>query len=93
MQVLGRRTEVTKVHVDIDPKDVIDQLQRKFVNSCKDPLMMGGEYINQDGYWESWQDTHGSGITQVYRKATEEEVKTMEAFKIMRTVIDTPISK
>jgi len=93
MQIVGRRTEVTKVNVDIDPIEVIDKLQTKFVNSCKDPEMMGGEYINQEGFWESWQDTHGSGITEVYRKATDEEIKTMEAFKIMRTVIQTPISK
>lgn len=93
MQIVGRRTEVTKVNVDIDPIEVIEKLQAKFVNSCQDPQMMGGKYINSDGCWESWIDTHGSGITTTYRKATEEEIKTMEAFEIMRTVIRTPISK
>lgn len=68
MRILAQHTQV--VHVEVNPADVISQISREW------RAKMPGEYINNRGFWESWEDTgHGSGLTTTHRKATDEEKK------------------
>lgn len=77
MQVEGIQN--TKVVVDVNPNKVVNNLYIHFMSSVP------GEYINSEGYWESWDDCRGqgSGLYDRYRKATDEEVEIYKAFKVI----------
>lgn len=82
MQMKGSVTEVKTVYVDIAPNDMIEALKARWKQNTTDR----GEYINSDGQWETWHDIHGSGITEIHRQATDEEVRVWEAFKILSSL-------
>lgn len=77
MLVKGNQTTTTQVTVEINPRTVVEQLFDDFKSE------MPGEYINQDGKWETWDDLggRGSGLTDTFRDATPEEQQTYNAFK------------
>lgn len=83
MQINGTKTIVERALVEVDPEEVINQLQVRWKNELPD-LPRSAEYINHEGVWESWENTHGSGITRHYRSATEDEIVQHKSFAFMR---------
>jgi hypothetical protein len=73
--------ETKHVSVDINPVEILTQLK----NGWKNSLNVKGEYINEDGVWETWYDTHGSGLYETFDAATEEQIEITKAFA---TVVD-----
>lgn len=86
MKVSGVKTQVENIEVNIDLKRTLRQLE----DSCMSAIYSGeGEYINKDNVWESWYDTgHGSGLTTIYEKATQEQIDLQDAFKFIHTFIN-----
>lgn len=82
MQVKAEVIESKIVSVNIKPEEVLQRLFANWINTVNSKA----EYINQEGYWESWYDTgHGSGLTTTYNKATDEELEIMHSFtKVMK---------
>ena len=83
MEMKGSVTRVETVKVDISPRDMLEAMQKKWLQDIK----QGGNYINSKGHWEDWTDTgHGSGITETYREATDEEKAIVAAFRTLRGI-------
>lgn len=95
MQVNASIHRTERTQVEIDPRDVVKQLREKYIRELPDLTKNGerAEYINQDGHWEVWIDTHGSGITYKLREATDQEKETMKAFDIVLKSCDIRASK
>lgn len=84
MQVKAEVIESKVVTVHVDPREVLQKLYLQWRQLIKKK----GEYVNREGYWESWDDTgHGSGITDVYEKATDEEIEIMKSFEMLKGVV------
>lgn len=77
-----RTTE--RVKVEINPVEVIERLHWKWVQESGPKE---AEYINRDGAWESWVDTHGSGITNLHGKASDEQIEADKAFKLVLKIV------
>lgn len=82
MKVEAKITKVEYEEVEIDPAEVIQKLKNKWISESK----IKGDYINAEGIWESWIDTHGSGIYKEYEKATDLEKLIYESFDIVLSV-------
>lgn len=84
MQVKGVERKETVVTVEINPKEVVDKIKQKWLEKLKLP----DHYINSDGHWEHWIDTHGSGITTVGREATDEEKEIYASLKVVHKLAE-----
>jgi len=80
MKIKGK---VTKVHfegVEVCPEEFLKSLRKKWLSDIEIPSEC---YINTDGEWESWEDTHGSGAYTQYGKALATDQQVEEAFRTM----------
>jgi hypothetical protein len=78
MRVNGTITSVIQESVEVNPSDVISQIKLDWMKSID---VCSYWYINQEGVWEDWEDTHGSGITNEHRQATLDEIHKWVLFK------------
>jgi len=78
MRVNGKITHTSTEVVDVDPLEVLKNIKCKWM---LDREVSSYWYINSEGCWEDWEDTHSSGITTTHRPATEQEVTVWKAFK------------
>ena len=78
MIIEGTITRKSTESVNVNPSEVIKKLKNAWMVRCGVNTYW---YLDTEGFWESWQDTHGSGIYDTHRKATEEEVVTWQAFE------------
>lgn len=85
MKVKGIHTETYEVDVLVNPREILQKLYKEWVTAS---VGKNWWYINREGYWEEWEDTHGSGITEVHREATEQEKETNKAFEVLLGIVD-----
>lgn len=93
MKIAGTRTEVSRIEVDVSPRDMVDNLRRWILSTHKLPV---DAYINDKGQIvddEEHYTSHSWTTTRVVREApTEDEVrlvKTLEALiKIVGQTLD-----
>ena len=78
MRVNGTITSVKQESVEVNPSEVVEKIKLDWMKSID---VHSYWYINQEGEWEDWEDTHGSGITTKHRQATTEEMNNWELFK------------
>lgn len=97
MKVTGTKTAIERVQVEVDVVDILRQMEDRFKAAVYPTLnipqhfdIYGSIYINDNGYWECWDDCrgHGSGLYHIDRQATEEEKKTAEAIAVLKQVAD-----
>lgn len=82
MKVKGVVRTAKEYVVEVDPKEVLSHLKSEWLNTLDG--IGKARYINLDGLWEYWEDTgHGSGMTETYRPANEEEKQVNRAFKVL----------
>lgn len=84
MKIIGTKTEVKAVEVEINPCAVLEQLERKWI--CGIPGR------SMDHIWnERWEETcHTSHSWDLDKGAlSEEELKIHRAFKTIREVVKT----
>lgn len=79
MILKGTKSEI--VSISVHDADVIDALKQRFAGP--------GDYINSKGFWETWFNTHGSGSTETYRQATDDEISIQNALEIIESAIRT----
>lgn len=71
--------------VDVRVEEVFDAFWKKITKKFGVPTEA---YIDRNGLWETWDDVgHGSGIYDTVRKATEEEMNIVDAFKKLHYII------
>lgn len=76
----------------VEYKDVEIRADDFFMGICESYLVAirrSGQYINGKGEWESWDDCngHGSGLYKQHGKATTEEIRAMNAIKVINNTI------
>lgn len=77
MKIDATRIISEPVRVDIDSYALMEHLFLHIENLLwpKDICHYGDAfYINADGKWESWEDGGGSGMKEIFRDATAEEI-------------------
>ena len=75
MKIEGRQTKL--VEVDVSPSHFIETLKKLW---RKDIGVKSDWYINSEGFWEEWEDTHASGFRIQHRQATAEEIEMEKSF-------------
>lgn len=84
MEISAIETTSRRVNVSVRLESVFDELRAKLTKSFK---VVPQAYVNTSGDWETWEDTHGSGIYRTVRKATAREIKLMNAFNMLKNNI------
>ena len=93
-QVNATVSEYRKVY--IDSKEILDIVKQMLDNESRDLRLQNpvdrlcisdAKYINADGYWELWENGHGSGYTTTYRKATQEEIELEDLIKKTMSIL------
>ena len=84
MKVRAEVVDISYREVKVNASEVFKQMQLKWI---KEIGRRSDQYINRDGIWESWEDTHGSGIYYQHGAASDQEVTIYNAFKLLEEVI------
>ena len=86
MKTTGTHIKRERVEVEINELEIIDAIAAAWLKSLPN-LDRSAEYINTKGFWEYWTSApHGSGTTETFRAATEEEQKIVAAIRLIRRV-------
>lgn len=83
MKINGTRVTRERVEVEVHPIRMVEALRKALLTDPSFGAPSDAEYINADGVWESWIDTHGSGITTRHGRATPEQIQVMSALDLI----------
>lgn len=82
MEIRGEKVVKEVVNVRVSVKDILENLKLEIKKKVfpKEWSKYDQFYLNSDGWWEGWDNGHGSGYTDVLRPATGEEKMIYENF-------------
>ena len=82
MKIKGTKRTIDHIDVEVAPFDALKAIE----HVLKEKYRVGQDwYINRNGQWEEWTDTgHGSGLTDIHRYATDEELEVAKALSTLK---------